>query len=199
MNLNPTDAQLPFVTEALTAIDAGLKGLFWWGSAGSGKTWCAKELARCRFNRAFIGRAATLVAETQAAMRSTNARDLWSMQKAIEEVELVLLDDLGRERDGYGQDVMFQLLDAALSSEAFVIVTSNKSPVDLAESYGKGDAGLASRLAALIQREWGDDMPHARSGMRRRMPVETQHGPPVSAERMRELQGRLSFIADRKH
>lgn len=198
--MNPTDAQLPFVVQALTAIDTGAKGLFWWGSPGSGKTWCARALARERFHRSFVGRAATLVSETQAAMRNSTARDLWTMQRVIEEVDVVLLDDLGRERDGYGQDVMFQLLDTALASPAFVMVTSNRSPSELAESYGRGDAGLASRLAALIHAEWGEDMPHQRSEMRRQgQALDSSQGPPVSAEKMQELKGKLSFLTDRKH
>ena len=171
--------------------------MFWFGETGCGKTHCANELARAiRPNRQFKGVAADLVDEVQATFNGEkDARTRFAMRRQIEESDVVLLDDLGRERDGFGQDVMFQLLDAALSSEAFVIVTANKTAKELAESYN-GDDGLRSRLSLLLQREW-KNMPHLRKdgGTPRDRPIERDeaHGPPVTPEQREAIHRKHGF------
>lgn len=161
--------QLPFWEDVVSLFktrgDGGYRGVFWFGAPGPGKTFIAnafcKNAKELKF-RVFQGSALELVAETQAAIgKNRDARDLFTMHNEIKSAQVVFLDDLGREREDYGQSVMFSLLDVALSSGAFVLVTANRSAKELADYY-KGDAGLRSRLSALRQQEWGADLPNLR-------------------------------------
>ncbi len=198
----PTPEQAPFWSEALDLVaawpSAQFRGVFWHGKPGTGKTHCAHELARAlRPHRKFAGKAADLVDEVHATFAGDrDARTRFAMRRQIEAADVVLLDDLGRERDGFGQDVMFQLLDAALASDAFVIVTANRSAKELAEAYN-GDDGLRSRLSLLMQREWVE-MPHLRKGGGPPRPTihggeAVEHGPPVTAEKAAEIRRRHGF------
>jgi DNA replication protein DnaC len=155
------------------------RGVFWYGAPGTGKTHTAASfcawLTTNRLNMAdkdsppryrsievFQGNALELVAETQAAIgRNKEARSLWEMIQEVKQADIAFFDDLGREREDYGQSVMFTLLDAALASKAFVVVTANRDAKALAEYY-RGDDGLRSRLSALLQQEWPVQLPNLR-------------------------------------
>lgn len=169
-------ADLVALWERRQNTGSDFRGVFWFGAAGTGKTHLARKFcAQARTlrlhrdeglniytPRVFEGSALELVAETQAAIgKNKDARDLFTMHEEIKRAHVVFLDDLGREREDYGQSVMFSLLDVALSRNAFVIVTANRSARELAEYY-KGDAGLRSRLSALMSREWPATLPNLR-------------------------------------
>lgn len=141
------------------------RGVFWYGAAGSGKTWTAESFAehwQSNGVQVWHGSALEIVAEVQASIgRNKDARDLFTMIYEVKRAGVVLIDDLGRERDGFGQSTLFTLLDAALNGDAFVIVTANRDAKALATYYGD-DAGLRSRLSALVQQEWPATLPNAR-------------------------------------
>ncbi|MCC6151189.1 MAG: ATP-binding protein [Planctomycetes bacterium] len=153
----------------------GSRGVFWHGAPGVGKTFLAEqfcEMARrsklrmpegyWREVKLFAGNVLDLVAELQAAIgKDKNARTQFEMLREIKEADVVFLDDLGRERENFGQSAMFNLLDRALASNATVIVTSNRTAKELADYYG-ADAGLRSRLSALKAGEWAADLPNLR-------------------------------------
>lgn len=164
--MTPTAHQQPYAArfrELYTDPTRRCRGLYWHGAAGVGKTAVATHLARSLAGSdCIIGSAADLVAETQAAIGGDKeARSLWRMLSAVKGAKLVVLDDLGRERNAYARDVMFALLDAALQGRAFVVVTANCDAATLAESYG-GDEGLYTRLQSLESREWPATMPNCR-------------------------------------
>lgn len=162
------DFQKPYLLAAADVFsDKSFRGVFWYGAAGAGKTYCGEMLEetllqRQLIDRTFSGTALELVAETQAAMsRVDGARTLYEMIQEIKRASFVRLDDLGREREDYGQSVMFTILDTALNSKAFVLVTANRSAKELGEYY-KGDGGLRSRLSALQPTEWPAESPNLR-------------------------------------
>lgn len=154
---------------------SGHRGVFWHGAPGVGKSFLAErfcELARrsklragesaWREVRVFAGNVLDLVAELQAAIgKDKDARTQCEMLREIKEADVVFLDDLGRERENFGQSSMFNLLDRALASGATVIITSNRTAKELSDHYG-ADAGLRSRLSALKSMEWSADLPNLR-------------------------------------
>lgn len=168
----PTVEQEPFWQQLVKAhaawsIDHGERpGVYWHGAVGCGKTFLAELFLRaCRRRgwRTFAGHVPDLVTETQAAMaREDGCRSTHAMLGAIREAQIVLLDDLGRERDGYGQDVARQLVNAC--RDRFLIVTANR-PVTGKDGIATAhnDEGLASRLLALEQVEWPASMPDRRA------------------------------------
>jgi DNA replication protein DnaC len=162
-----------------TRGDGDHRGVFWFGAPGTGKTHVGEDFCRwaCaqhvkiprgdmppswRRVTAFSANALELVAEAQAAIgRNKAARSSWDMIQQIKASDVAMFDDLGREREDFGQSLMFTLLDTALASNCFVIVTANRDAKALAEYY-RGDAGLRSRLSALLQQEWPADLPNLR-------------------------------------
>lgn len=127
-------------------------GVYLSGAGGVGKTEIARfvaEQARLKRWQVFETSALEASLEAQAShKKNAEARTPHEMIQEVKKSKLVLLDDMGRDRTEYSRDVIFALLDTALSSGAFVIITSNKTPVDLAAHYA-GDDGLKSRLSSL--------------------------------------------------
>lgn len=155
--------------------DPGHRGVFWHGAPGVGKSYLAERFCEMgkhsklrtgesawREVRLFAGNVLDLVSELQAAIgKDKTARTQFEMLREIKEADVVFLDDLGRERENFGQSAMFNLLDRALASNATLIVTSNRTAKELGDFYG-ADAGLRSRLSALKQMEWPAELPNLR-------------------------------------
>lgn len=133
-------------------------GVYIHGPTGSGKTfladYVAKNLAHGTYeknrqdwpNRVILN-ALNATLEAHASMvKGTKARTAWEMAEECKGAQVVLLDDVGRERGEYGRDLLFSLID---QTKGFLIITSNRDKKALAELYG-GDEGLMSRLSALV-------------------------------------------------
>lgn len=143
------------------------RGVYLHGATGSGKTLCAKwwaAQARGRGTEVFETNALEASLEAQAShVKGVKARTPFELVQAVKSAGLVVLDDMGRDRTEFSRDVLFALLDTALASDAFVIITSNRTPADLCAHYA-GDDGLKSRLSALRIIEYPAGMTNWRKG-----------------------------------
>ena len=165
-----------YQTRALGALEAHYAarkpGVYIHGPTGSGKTYVAngfaKTYAQGRYTRKggvqwpnrVILNCLNATLEAHASMsKAHGARSAWEMVEEAKGAQIVVLDDVGRERGEYGRDVVFSLIDQA---GGFLIITSNRDKKALAELYG-GDEGLRSRLSALETIEFPKDAPNWRA------------------------------------
>lgn len=194
-NFQHTPEQQPIIAAITRALNDGVRGVYLHGASGTGKTFIANQVAKY-WNAKFIINALDAVYEAQSAMSDRTLKSVYHMRQNAKESDVVVLDDMGAERKGYGQDVMFALLDAALQGHAFVIVTSNEPPKELVAMYA-GDERFASRLSSLTPIMFPHTMPNLRKAGR--IPVvkavepAEQHGPPITDEQRRALHDKLSF------
>ena len=112
------------------------KGLFLWGNPGTGKTLLSsiilteliiRHAAEGRFikiSRTFFNRLkATFVEGSDTYGESSK------IEKELSEVDILVVDDFGIQRDSaWEQETLYNLVDARYESERFTIFTSNNNP-----------------------------------------------------------------------
>lgn len=152
MTLDEDDGSNPFMSKmAIRYVEnwaeistSGRGGLILWGTPGTGKTFFATAIGN-----ALIEKGVT-VARTTAAQVVENMQGLYDYEKssgiaAINKHDLVILDDLGAERDtSFAREVMFQLVDDRCKRGLTTIVTTNMTIKQLQEPTdrtGKPDLG----------------------------------------------------------
>lgn len=113
------------------------KGLYLWGNTGTGKTMLATiiltELIRHkavegRFIK--ISRTFFKVLKDTFNQASDNYGEATRIEKELAEVDVLVIDDFGVQRDSpWEQETLYNLVDARYEGEKFTIITSNHNPV----------------------------------------------------------------------
>ncbi len=107
-------------------------GLLMTGPVGTGKTYAAACIAN-----ALIDRGIPVLMTSFPAILSTSKFELNDIVRQSQEYDLVIVDDLGVERDTeYSAETVYQYIDARYRSGKPLIVTTNLSLQDMKEPGG---------------------------------------------------------------
>ena len=107
-------------------------GLLFYGDVGMGKSYAAYCIANALIDRGIFV-LATSLPKLLSSIKS-NFGDHSVVLKDIEEAELVVIDDLGVERESsFGQEKIFEVMDTRIKSGKPLIVTTNLKPQDFKE------------------------------------------------------------------
>ena len=102
-------------------------GLLMTGPVGTGKTFAAACVAN-----ALIERGVPVLMTSVPVILGTSKYDLNEVIRQAQEYDLIIVDDLGAERDtDYSLEIMFQFVDARYRSGKPMIVTTNLSPQEM--------------------------------------------------------------------
>ena len=102
-------------------------GLLMTGPVGTGKTFAAACIAN-----ALIERGVPVLMTSFPVILGTSKYDLNDVIRQAQEYDLIIVDDLGAERDtDYALEIMFQFVDARYRSGKPMIVTTNLSPQEM--------------------------------------------------------------------
>ncbi len=102
-------------------------GLLMTGPVGTGKTFAAACIAN-----ALIERGVPVLMTSFPVILGTSKYDLNDVIRQAQEYDLIIVDDLGAERDtDYSLEIMFQFVDARYRSGKPMIVTTNLSPQEM--------------------------------------------------------------------
>ena len=128
------------------------KGLYLWGNPGTGKTLLStiiltelicRHVTEGRFikiSRNFFGR----LKETFNSA-SENYGQSGKIERELHEVDILVIDDFGVQRDSpWEQETLYNLVDARYESEKFTIFTSNNNPAKALQGLSEGR--ILSRL-----------------------------------------------------
>ncbi|MCP4132988.1 MAG: ATP-binding protein [bacterium] len=141
------------------------KGLFLWGNPGTGKTLLSSiiltELIKrhaiqgrfIKISRTFFGRLKASFVEG-----SNNYGEANMIEKEMAEVDILIIDDFGIQRDSpWEQETLYNLVDARYEAEKFTIFTSNNNPVKAFQELSQGR--ILSRIKEMcrIMEISGDD------------------------------------------
>jgi DNA replication protein DnaC len=123
---------------ALRAIATG-KSLYLQGGAGGGKTFLSIALLRDQLARGRAGRFVVvpdlLDRIRQGYGEKAGAAD--AILEAVEAVDLLVLDDLGTERDNdFALEKLYQIVNSRYLHERQTLITTNCTPKELAERIG---------------------------------------------------------------
>ncbi len=112
------------------------KGLFLWGNPGTGKTFLstiiltelitrhAVEGRYIKISRGFFNRLRSTFVESSETYGTSSA-----IEKEFAEVDVLVVDDFGTQRDSpWEQETLYNLVDARYEAEKFTIFTSNNNP-----------------------------------------------------------------------
>ena len=111
-------------------------GLLLYGGVGAGKSYAAYCIANALIDKGIFV-LATSLPKLLSSIQS-NFGDQSEVLKDVEEAELVLIDDMGVERDSsFGQEKVFEVMDTRIKSGRPLIITTNLAQKDFKE------AGLA--------------------------------------------------------
>lgn len=115
-------------------------GLMMWGTCGNGKSFAAACIAN-----ALIDQGIPALMTSFPAILSDNDNTV-EVAKQMQKFELVILDDLGAERQSeYAMEKVFYIIDERYKSHKPLIVTTNQ-PLALMKQYRSGDDMTYSRI-----------------------------------------------------
>ncbi|HPG50754.1 MAG TPA: ATP-binding protein [Spirochaetota bacterium] len=112
------------------------KGLFLWGNPGTGKTLLAsiiltELIIRHAVEGRFISISRNLFKTLQESFHegSETFGDSGKIEKELAEVDILVVDDFGIQKDTeWKQETLYDLVDARYEAEKFTIFTSNNNP-----------------------------------------------------------------------
>lgn len=121
--------------------EAAGQSLMLWGPASIGKSGLACAALKARMADSLFPARWVEVAPWLAEVRDTNRRDSeWQERDLVgplERIPLLVLDDLGKERDtDYAVEILFRVVNARHREGRVTIFTSNESPAVIAERLG---------------------------------------------------------------
>lgn len=133
------------------------KGLYLWGNPGTGKTMLSAIILTeliCRnavngrfikISRNFLG----LLKETFNTS-SDNYGQSGKIERELQEVDILVIDDFGVQRDSmWEQETLYNLVDARYENEKFTIFTSNNNPLTTLKNLSEGR--ILSRLKEMCR------------------------------------------------
>lgn len=110
------------------------KGLLFLGGTGTGKTFAACCIANALLDKGYSVKVATF-AEIAAKLQGSWGKE--EIYKELVRYDLLVLDDLGAERDtSYMDEIVFTVIDSRSAAQKPIIVTTN---VDAAEFVNGGE------------------------------------------------------------
>jgi DNA replication protein DnaC len=141
------------------------KGLFLWGNPGTGKTMLSTIILTeliCRNNieGRFVKISRTffqLLKETFNTASDTYGQS-GKIERALYEVDILVLDDFGVQRDSpWEQETLYNLVDARYENQKFTIFTSNHNPLKTFNELSEGRVLSRIREMCSIMELSGDD------------------------------------------
>jgi len=122
------------------------KGLFLWGNPGTGKTLLssimlteiiARHAVEGRFvkiSRNFFNRLKATFHEASETYGQSS-----QIEKEVQEVDILVIDDFGVQRDSpWEQETLYNLVDARYEAEKFTVFTSNLNPLKAFKDLSEG-------------------------------------------------------------
>lgn len=121
------------------------KGLFLFGSVGTGKTHLVTAVANAIVYdiglSAYFDTFAGIIREIQ---RSFNDKRDSDVEETAKKTGLLILDDLGKEKySDWASQILFDIIDTRYKNQRPVLITSNYSPEELSKRV---DEAIMSRL-----------------------------------------------------
>lgn len=124
--------------------DTGKYGLIFWGQPGTGKTFFATAIGNA-LQRQGVTAARVTAAKIVEAMQGMYDYEKTNMLSALNRSDLLILDDLGAERDtAFAREVIFSLIDSRRNLNRNILVTTNlsmKQMTDPRDKIGNPDMG----------------------------------------------------------
>lgn len=133
------------------------KGLFFWGNPGTGKTLLSSIILTelitrytvegrfIKISRDFFSRLKATFNEASSSYGQSHA-----IEKELAEVDVLIVDDFGVQRDSpWEQETLYNLVDARYEAEKFTIFTSNYDPVKTFRELSAGR--ILSRLREMCR------------------------------------------------
>lgn len=124
----------------------GVENLYFVGNTGTGKTRAMYALLKVAIANGFSG---LVIDFGQLCRRIRTAFDTKTPEQQLRDkylnLDILFLDDLGLKSTAtdYEYDVFYDILDGRISNQLATVISSNKTPAQIAESF---DKRIASRL-----------------------------------------------------
>ena len=117
-------------------------GLLMTGPVGTGKTFAAACIAN-----ALIERGVPVLMTSFPVILGTSKYELNDTIRQAQEYDLIIVDDLGVERDtDYALEIVFQFVDARYRSGKPLIVTTNLTPQEMRKQTGLAFSRIYDRI-----------------------------------------------------
>jgi DNA replication protein DnaC len=122
------------------------------GPVGTGKTFAAACIAN-----ALIERGVPVLMTSFPVILGTSKYELNDTIRQAQEYDLIIVDDLGVERDtDYALEIVFQFVDARYRSGKPLIVTTNLTPQEMRKQTGLAFSRIYDRIMEMWQDRFAD-------------------------------------------
>lgn len=136
-----------------------IKWLFFYGGCGTGKTFYAACIANAMLNRSYTVKMATA---SELAAEIYSAHDKTAAYNKYNEYELLIIDDVGAERQSdYMLDIVYSIVNARYNAHKPLIMTSNMTTAETGNPKDK-------RIERIMSRVWERGYPLEFTGEDRR-------------------------------
>lgn len=156
-NFNPKDNLLALEkAKEFVKNFPGNKGLLMTGPVGTGKTHLAVAIAKALLEKLYSVYFGNIV-DVMSFIKSTYSKDSnikedEAINIMTKEVDLFILDDLGKENNsGYTLSMLYQLINRVYDNEKIIIVTTNESSAKLANKLGDRGQAIVSRITQMCE------------------------------------------------
>lgn len=123
-----------------------VNGIVFHGSPRQGKTFAAEAIADAVFNAGHTVLMMT-AAEIVQKFQYGDKKEVEALDKRIANVDLLVIDDLGASRDTeFGNEVIFTVIDKRYTTGKPLIVTTNKSKADMADTEYVAEQRIYGRI-----------------------------------------------------
>lgn len=131
------------------------QGIVLYGSNGVGKTHLATAIGNYLVYElgisCYFAPVSTLIRDIQKRFNKKNADEKDDPERLCKTVDLLILDDLGREKQSeWSQQILFDIIDARYRAKKPIIITTNLNPEGYSFQDAIGDAA-ASRMVNISE------------------------------------------------